>query len=231
MPLAISPGRTYPHVVQLLADLKIEHDLIEKVLSSFRTFVNLRVHGEGNPADAAGFLAFFRGYASGFHHEREEDVLFPALIAQGELPKDTGPIPALIAQHHSIAATLAELAPLLSAESHSAEERGRLLDLAIRYSRALWAHIDAENSVLLPEAENRLRRVNVLELQCRAATSEETAARDAGTRLVSLYPPTDDPEAVRGEGCVVCPSFGVDCDGVEREWWNEYEWEEFPDHL
>jgi hemerythrin-like domain-containing protein len=217
--------------MQLLADLKTEHDLIEKVLGSLRTFVNLRVRGEGNCADAADFLAFFRNYASGFHHAREEDVLFPALVNEAYLPQDSGPIPALVAQHHAIATTLADLVPLLSAASLAAKERRHLLDLAIRYSRALWVHIDAENSVMLPEAENRLRRANVLELNGRAATSEETAACEAGVRLVALYPPSDDPEAVRGEGCVVCPSFGLDCDGVEREWWNEYEWEEFPDHL
>lgn len=217
--------------MQLLADLKTEHHLIEKVLGSLRTFVNLRMRGEGNCADAAGFLAFFRSYASGFHHAREEDVLFPALVNEAYLPQDSGPIPALVAQHHAMAATLADLAPLLSAASLAPEEQRHLLDLAIGYSRTLWAHIDAENSVMLPEAQNRLRRANVLELHGRAATSEEIAACETGVRLVALYPPSDDPEAVRGEGCVVCPSFGLDCDGVEQEWWNEHEWEEFPDHL
>ena len=217
--------------MQLLVDLKAEHDLIEKVLGSLRTFVDLRTEGGGNPADGADFLVFFRTYASGFHHAREEDVLFPALVNEGELPADSGPIPALINQHHAIAATLDELAPLLGAERYASGERERLVDLATGFRRALWAHIDAENSVLLPEAENRLRRVNVLELAGRAASPEESVARDAGVRLASLYPPTDDPGAVRGDGCVGCPSFGVDCDGVEREWWNEYEWEEFPDHL
>ena len=84
---------------------------------------------------------------------------------------------------------------------------------------------------MLPESEKRLRRVGVLELAGRAPTAEEAAARDGGERLVLRYPPTSDHAAIRGEGCVVCASYGVDCDGVEREWWNESEWEEFPDHL
>ena len=74
---------------------------------------------------------------------------------------------------------------------------------------------------MLPESEKRLRRVGVLELDGRAPTVEEVAAREAGVRLVERYPPSYDPGAVRGEGCVVCTSFGVDCDGVEREWWSE----------
>jgi hemerythrin-like domain-containing protein len=217
--------------VRLLDDLKAEHDLIEKVLGSLRTFVDLRLQGAGDATDATGFVAFFRGYAAGYHHAREEDVLFPALVKDAELPEDTGPVPALLAQHRAMAQTLGELAPLLGADLSGARERDRMVELAMRYSRALWAHIDAENSVMLPESEKRLRRVGVLELDGRAPTLEEAAAREAGERLVERYPPSYDPGAVRGEGCVVCASFGVDCDGVEREWWNEFEWEEFPDHL
>jgi hemerythrin-like domain-containing protein len=217
--------------VRLLDELKAEHDLIEKVLGSLRTFVNLRVRGEGDAADAPAFLAFFRLYAAGYHHAREEDVLFPALVKEAELPETKGPVPALIAQHHSMAAMLGEIAPLLGAELADARDREQLVDLATRYSRALWAHIDAENSVMLPESEKRLRRVGVLELDARGPTLEEEAARAGGERLVVRYPPAQDHAAIRGEGCVVCASYGVDCDGVEREWWNESEWEEFPDHL
>ena len=217
--------------MRLLDELKAEHDLIEKVLGSLRTFVDLRIRDEGDPADVPAFLAFFRHYAAGYHHAREEDVLFPALVKEAELPQGKGPVPALIAQHHAMAAMLGEMAPLLGANLADVRARERLVGLATRYSHALWAHIDAENSVMLPESEKRLRRVGVLELDGRGPTAEEEAAREGGERLVLRYPPTEDREAVRGEGCVVCASYGVDCDGVEREWWNESEWEEFPDHL
>lgn len=217
--------------MRLLDELKTEHALIEKVLGSLRTFVRARVRGDGDPGDAAAFLGFFRKYAAGYHHAREEDVLFPALVKEAELPETKGPVPALIAQHHAIAAVLGEMAPLLGSELTDGNEQQRLTDLATRYSHALWAHIDAENSVLLPESEKRLRRVGIIELDGRAPTVEEESARADGQRLLLRYPPTLDHAAVRGEGCVVCPSFGVDCDGVEREWWNESEWEEFPDHL
>ena len=217
--------------MKLLDELRAEHDLIEQVLGSLRSFVDLRVRGEGDVSDAAAFVAFFRGYAAGFHHAREEDVLLPALVKDAELPESSGPVPALIAQHHEMAAMLRELETVLGAELATPAERERLSEIATRYSRALWAHIDAENSVLLPESEKRLRRVGVLELGGRGPTADEAAAREAGHRLVQLYTPKDDPGAIRGEGCVVCASFGIICDGVEREWWNEFEWEEFPDHL
>ena len=76
----------------------------------------------------------------------------------------------------------------------------------------------------------RLKQANVLELGGRAPTAEELAARDGGKLLAERWPfvPGD---GVRGEGCVVCPSYGTTCRGVEAEWWNESEWEEFSDHL
>ena len=27
--------------------------------------------------------------------------------------------------------------------------------------------------------------------------------------------------------CVVCPSYGLSCEGLEREWWTEQEWDDF----
>lgn len=217
--------------MQILDELASEHILIERVLGALRTYVAWRARGEAPRDDAARFLAFFRIYAGAFHHEREESVLFPALIGQAELPADRGPIAAITAQHRAMAATLDRLAPLLLGALASDEERAEALALAASYTGALARHIDAEDSVLLPESEKRLRRVAAGELPVRAPTAEEEAVRRDGEALVAAYPPSEDPAVVRGEGCVVCPSFGVDCDGVEREWWNESEWEEFPDHL
>ena len=77
--------------------------------------------------------------------------------------------------------------------------RARLLDLSTRYRRDLLAHIDAE----------------------------ENAARDGADRLLALYPPSEDADAIRGEGCVICPSYGISCEGLEREWWSEEEWDDF----
>ena len=84
---------------------------------------------------------------------------------------------------------------------------------------------------MLPESELRLRRHAVHELPTREMTGEEAAARATGEELVLAYPPLHDPGIVRGDGCVVCPAFTRTCQGVEREWWNEWEWEEFEDHL
>ncbi|MBI4912529.1 MAG: hemerythrin domain-containing protein [Acidobacteria bacterium] len=217
--------------MRLLDELRHEHDLIEGVLGSLRTFVHERARGAGDPADGVAFLRFFRLHAGDFHHGREEELLFTALVDKAELPGDKGPIPALREQHHAMAALLEAMAPLLGSTLEETGERTRLVDLARTYAHALWRHIDAENSVLLPEARARLRRSGIFELEGPPPSPQEAAAGEEGMTLLHRYPPAPDPEALRGEGCVICPSFGTLCEGVEREWWNEFEWEEFPDHL
>ncbi len=217
----------------LLDELRAEHARVDGVLGALRTYVARRLGGEAGPRDGARFASFFRLYADGFHHAREEGVLLPALVEHLELPRARGPIAAIKQDHVELRATLASLAPLLDAPLGGAlgEARARLDTLAIAYSRGLWLHIDAEDSVLFPECEERLTRAGVRELPTRPPTAEEAAARDDGDALVERWPPLVDLGIVRGEGCAICPSFGVRCDGVEREWWSELEWEEFPDRV
>jgi hemerythrin-like domain-containing protein len=213
--------------VKLIDELRGEHELIEGVLGSFRTWVQRRVTGQADPRDGEGFVRFFRDFSGGFHHGREEDVLLPALVEHAELRPKSGPAVALVDQHRSMAATFEEMAPLLLAEPLTPVQKEALGELATRYSRGLWQHIDAENSVLLPESESRLARAMVRELPVRPMTPGEAAARADGERLAAAYPRAYDAGAIRGEGCVICPSHGLTCEGIEREWWNDWEWEAF----
>jgi hemerythrin-like domain-containing protein len=212
--------------MRLIDELRAEHDRIDVTLGSLRTYIARRVRGEADRADAARFLTFFRLYADRFHHAREEQVLFPTLGREAGVPVETGPIASLGGDHVRMRAMLGELAGLLEKDALT-----RLEPLTVTYSRALWLHIDAENSVFFPEALLRLGRSCVYELPSRPPTDDEARARDDAEALVLRYPPFVDRELVRGEGCAVCPSFGVSCDGVEREWWTEEEWDEFPDRV
>ena len=201
--------------MQLLEQLRGEHVLIERVVGSLRTF---SLAAAPDAADAAAFLRFFRLYAGDFHHAREEQVLFPALVAT-EVPGDRGPLKVLLDAHASMARMLDEMAAAITPA------------LAERYGRALLHHIDAENSVLFPESEIRLRRAGGAELPSRLPEAAEEAARAEGERLAAKYPPSEFPGILRGEGCVACAAYGETCDGIEREWWSELEWEDAFDRM
>lgn len=215
----------------MIDELRAEHDLIEAVAGSLRAFVAARARGEGDPEDGSRFIRFFKRYAGDFHHAREEDTLFVALASEAELPADRGPIAVMLDDHRRMAGILDALEPILAAEDADAAATGRARELAFTYTESLWHHIDAENSVLLPESEHRLRRHGIDELPSRAMTSEERDARELGQQLIERYPPSSDRDVMRGEGCVMCPAFVDSCRGLEHEWWNEWEWDELEDHL
>ena len=212
--------------MQLIEDLRTEHELIEQVVGSLRAFVTARLAGQGDPADGARFMAFFRHFAGDFHHHKEEAVLFRALSDQAELPADRGPLSALTGEHTRMAGLLDVMDGLLGAPLTTEEDRRHVQALAVDYSRSLWRHMDAENSVLFPEGEERLRRFHVRELPSRPMTEPERTAREAGLALIATYPPQHDPEVHRGDGCIACPSHGTTCEGLEAEWWTDLEWED-----
>ncbi len=217
--------------MQLIEDLRTEHDLIEQVVGSLRAFVTARLADQGHPADGARFMAFFRRYAGDFHHDKEEAVLFQALSDKAELPADRGPLAALTGEHRRMGGLLDDLEKLLGAPLEAEMDRQRIQTLAVDYSRSLWRHIDAENSVLFPEGQERLRRFNIRELPSRPMTDEERAAQETGLALITAYPPQHDPEVHRGDGCIACPSYGTACEGLELEWWTELEWEDIRERL
>lgn len=212
--------------MELIEALRREHDLIEQVLGSLRAFVAARLNGKGDPSDGARFMAFFRNYAGTFHHHKEEAVFFRALAERAELPAERGPIAALTGEHRHLERLLDNLEPLVGLAELTPSDAALLEDLAKTYSRALWQHIDAENSVVFPEGQERLRRAHVYELPSRPMTGLEQDAHAFGTALVVTYPPQHDAEAIRGGGCVLCPSYGNTCNGLEMEWWTDLEWEE-----
>ena len=216
--------------MRLIDELEAEHALIEAAVGSLRTFVGQRLRGAADPADGPGFIRFLRTYAGHYHHAREEETLFVALVERAQLPRG-GPIATLVKDHHDIAVLLDRIEALIALHPLDAASGDELERFAIGYSHALWRHIDAENSVLFPESEARLRKAGVPELPSRPMTGDEAAARGIGEALVARYPPMHDAAALRGDGCVCCPAMGEGCRGLELEWWNEWEWAEVDDHI
>ncbi len=213
--------------MKLLDTLQDEHVLIDQVLGSFRTYVGGLVDGTANPDDGRRFVAFFTEFAGRFHHDREEHVLFRALVTEAELPADRGPVYALVREHAEMEQWLREMTPLLEPRPQPGDDRARLQALAIRYSHALWRHIDAENSVLYPQGMERLALCGIRELADRPMSGAEAAAREDTADLLVRYPPLEDDALTRGDGCFMCRAHGQTCDGLEAEWWTELEWEEF----
>ena len=203
----------------LFSELEEEHRLLDQVAGSLVRLAERLEQGEASAADVNGFVKVFRVFVDGYHHDREENLL-RTLVERAEIPGDRGPVPIIADEHRQTA----EMVTLLEA---SAEDRDRSPELARRIARHLWEHVDKEESVILPEARQRLIRAGVPKSEGRAATADEQAARALAEELVARFPPLDDPEVIRGDGCIACSKFGETCGGIEMEWWNDWEMQHY----
>lgn len=200
-----------PIVRQLIA----EHEVVERVVGSMHRWA---VEGQENDPEArAVYIEFFRVWAKGFHHHQEEDILFPALVEKVEIPIDRGPLKILNGEHEQEV----ELVGLL--EVAEPGEPTRIAAVALAH--LLWMHIDKENSVIFPEAGERLVRAGVSALEGRAEGAKEVAVREAAEARVERWAPLEDDDLYRGDGCMGCEAYGNTCGGIEKEWWNTWEWE------
>ena len=204
--------------MRLFEEFRVEHLLVDRVAGSLIQFAERAAGGEVSEKDIADFASFFRIFVAGYHNEREEQVLFPALVERAEVPADRGPLPAIAADHREALILVEKFAEA----GHNPE---KVAGAARRLAHHVWEHVDKEDSVLFPESSERLRRNGVTRLEGREPTAEEEAARGLGERLTERFPPLDDPEIVRGDGCIACSAFGETCGGIETEWWNTWEHE------
>ena len=79
--------------------LKKDHDLIEKVLKSMETTLELLKNGKNIPESILmPIIDFSKNFTNVCHHGKEENSLFPALEKTG-MPKIMGPIAVMLMEH------------------------------------------------------------------------------------------------------------------------------------
>lgn len=200
-------------MMKIVDEIRQEHRLIEQVAGSLFFWGDRGSDHRDAPEDLNDLIRFLRLFLHGCHHQREE-LLFQALIEHGEVPGDHGPLVVLAEEHAAVLRALDELSAVgACAEAESA---------AKRLAGEIWQHLDKEETVLLPEAERRLIDGGIRELEG-SPSSDDEAARSLGHDLVRRLPPMDDPDLIRGEGCIPCSAFGETCHGIETEWWSDWE--------
>src|SRR5512146_1127553 len=83
----------------ITAALVHEHVLIKRMLALLER--NAPRTAEGSYADYRFYLDgvdFIRNFADRFHHAKEEDVLFEALVENG-MPRENSPVAAMLMEH------------------------------------------------------------------------------------------------------------------------------------
>jgi hemerythrin-like domain-containing protein len=131
-----------------------EHKLILRMLTLLEQRAPLTRSGEYT--DYRFYLEgvdFIRNYADRFHHAKEEDVLFEALVQNG-MPRANSPVAAMLVEHDRGRAYVAALEEAArSALAGRADRNGVIAENAIGYAALLREHIAKEDEILYPLAE------------------------------------------------------------------------------
>jgi hemerythrin-like domain-containing protein len=113
----------------------------------------------GTPMDydsVADCIRFIRLYADALHHGKEEDLLFPELVARG-MPNEDGPVGVMLYEHaigRGFAKTMAEC--LADARGGEAAAARRLADAGRSYIHLIREHIMKEDQVLFEMADGMI---------------------------------------------------------------------------
>lgn len=96
---------------------------------------------------------FIRTYADRFHHAKEEDVLFAALVSNG-MPRENSPIAAMLMEHDQGRAFVKGMETATQEALAGQPGRGQIIaDNALAYAALLREHISKEDDILYPLAE------------------------------------------------------------------------------
>jgi len=134
--------------------LKDEHQLILRMLALLEK--NAKLTEEGSFHDYRFYLDgvdFIRNYADRFHHAKEEDVLFEALVENG-MPRANSPIAAMLMEHDLGRAFVRgmEEAATRALNGEPGQDEA-IVTNARGYLELLREHISKEDDILYPLAE------------------------------------------------------------------------------
>jgi hemerythrin-like domain-containing protein len=172
--------------MQAIETLMSEHRVIEHVLDALAGFVEeVRRPVAGEQAQLARFVGFLRDFADEQHHAKEEDILFAAMVRCG-FPDRAGPIAVMRDEHERGRVLVRRLGALAALAAPWGDgERADVAEAAQGFARLLRAHIQKEDGVLYPLAEQHLPAAVLAEVEA-ACAAADAARGERPSRLVAL---------------------------------------------
>lgn len=142
-----------------IEELKSDHQNILTHLDDLERIINQPTI---NHAKVEEFLLFTEVFAEP-HHQKEEQVLFPALEKKG-MPNEGGPIGMMLSEHVAKSDYLAKMREALQENNKTKLKENTQAMIAL-----LRDHIYKENNILYPCAEDMLTKeeLAILASQCK----------------------------------------------------------------
>ena len=138
-------------ITQALVD---EHKLIIRMLAVLERNALRTARGAyGNYRFYLDAVDFIRNYADRFHHAKEEDILFEALVTNG-MPRANSPVAAMLMEHDQGRAYVRAMEQATTdALAGKPGQDAIIADNALRYLELLKEHIAKEDGILYLLAE------------------------------------------------------------------------------
>ena len=152
----MSVQRDGSHEARATAELRREHQLILKVVDALE---HILTHGPVQEPDLESVedaVRFFRLFVDACHHGQEEDLLFDELGAIG-VPRATGPIAVMLAEHRQGRALVAAMTTALDrVRGGDPDALDDVVSAGLDYVALIRAHIAKEDGILFTTADNVL---------------------------------------------------------------------------
>lgn len=179
-------------------ELKREHVHIKAGLGVLERIAGRLESGGAVPdADLDTLLEFLSVYADKCHHAKEEDCLFPALLAKG-MPKEGGPIGIMLDEHVTGRGFIARMREAAAGKRTGNADAPRAFATAARgYVALLREHIEKEDDMLFPMADDTLSSAEDFRLEqqfqefevARIGAGRHEQLEAAVARLERAWPP------------------------------------------
>jgi hemerythrin-like domain-containing protein len=156
-----------------------EHRLILRMISLLER--NARLTLEGNYTNWQFYLDgvdFIRNYADRFHHAKEEDVLFAALVKNG-MPRENSPVAAMLMEHEQGRAYVRGMETAVNeAMAGLLGREGDIAKNALAYAALLRDHIAKEDDILYPLSERVIPEIMRSEIVMEYQRAEMQSSSD-----------------------------------------------------
>ncbi len=167
--------------------LREEHELILEVAGALSGMLAGHANAPLDYDAVSRCITFLRLYADACHHGKEEQILFPALVAHG-LPGDAGPVAVMLHEHEEGRAMVNEMAASLAgAQAGESAADANVRHAAANFVELITAHIGKENQILFAMADDMISGPACRELGAAYdALSDESFEGHSKADLVTL---------------------------------------------
>ena len=143
--------------MDLFENLAEDHAVIDRTLDAFERMVNRVERDEAtNREDLTGFITFFEDFADITHHDKEEEILMPALVDAGYDWYD-GPAARLRREHRHERYLLRSLRDVaLHGVTPGSARAAHFASVARTFVEFVRQHIRRESIELFPAAQSKL---------------------------------------------------------------------------